>query len=516
MTPTRARARWLVPVGVLLVAAVLRLWELGTPHRLVFDEIYYVRDAVTQLAHGFPTDWPDDDPAFVDPAAFTDRASPIAHPPLGKWLIGLGILLFGAESAWGWRIAAALAGIATVATVMRLGWLMSRSLLVTAAAGLLLAVDGVHVALSRVSLLDGFLTALVALGALFIWHDQAGSGSLLRPRRGSALGPILWRRPWLLAAGLAFGAAAAVKWSGLYALAAFLLLVTVRDVILRRRFATRPALGSLCQAAVTGAVALPAALAAYLASWIGWILHPDAQGRSPDEPWWVSLWQWHAHSLSWHATLSAEHPYAARALGWPLALRPTVMYRSVAEQGDGCDWAGGCVATIGSFPNPLVTWGGVVALLLLAWAVVLVLWRAIRSRSSAALRHPVVWLAGFVLVGYLSGWLPWVLTLSRPAVFQFYSVVMTPFAALAFGLVLGEFAGLPPSGRGARLDLPRLFALAGIRLDDAPEAVRGRRIAVAIFVSAALLLGLLFFPLWSAVQMPEWFWRAHLWLPGWR
>ncbi|MEY4390538.1 MAG: hypothetical protein RLZZ400_281, partial [Actinomycetota bacterium] len=37
-------------VGLALVVAlgaVLRLWDLGYPHKLVFDETYYVKDAYT-------------------------------------------------------------------------------------------------------------------------------------------------------------------------------------------------------------------------------------------------------------------------------------------------------------------------------------------------------------------------------------------------------------------------------------------------------------------------------------
>lgn len=534
MTDSAASRRlWLVSAGVLLVAAVLRLWELGTPQRLVFDEIYYVRDAISQLAHGFPTDWPDDDPTFTDPAAFTDRAAPIAHPPLGKWLIGLGVVLFGAESAWGWRIASAVAGIATVALTMRLGWLMTRSLPVVAFAGLVLALDGVHVVLSRVGLLDGFLTLLVVLGALLVWKDQASGGALraARARAGSLsrLGPVLWRRPWLLAAGLTFGAAAAVKWSGLYPLAAFLLLITVRDFIVRRRIAERPVLGAARQALVTAVIALPAALIAYLATWIGWILHPSASGRAPGEPWWVSLWEWHTHTLIWHASLSADHPYRANPWSWPLALRPTGMYWHSEPEGPGCPEPAGCAAAISALPNPLVTWGGVLALLVLAWVVARALWLAARSpalpgrrlpdvrrrsavrRLPAPLREPAVWIAAFVLVGYLSGWLPWVFTASRSAVFQFYAVVLTPFAALALGLVLGVLVTMPPAA-SAQI----VFRTTGIRIDGSAEASLGRRISVVVFALAMLLLGLLFFPLWSAMLAPEWFWRAHLWLPGWR
>lgn len=564
------RLRWIAPVAVLALAAVLRLWALDRPDSLVFDELYYVRDAISQLAHGFTTSWPDDDPAFTNSGSFSDRPNSIAHPPLGKWLIGLGILLFSPDSGWGWRIAAALAGIATVGLTMRLGWLMSRSMWIACLAGLLLAVDGVNVVLSRVSLLDIFLTLLVLLGALFVWRDQASPPPRLR---NSGVGRIAWRRPWLLAAGLAFGAAAAVKWSGLYALAGFLVLITLRDWWLRRRARVRhPLAGAGLQALVTAGVALPAAFAAYLASWAGWIASPGAQERSPGEAWWVSLIRWHGDALSWHTGLSAPHPYQAHPLSWPLALRPTAMYEVSWGPDEGCRWASGCVAVISPLPNPLVTWGGVLALVLLLWAM---LWTVLRAGRMAALRGrwiaaaragrsapvgsldvpgsrlaasplaaPALWAAAFVLTGYLSGWLPWVLTFSRSAVFQFYAVVLTPFAALALALVLGAVAGLPPTPaphcavrRGTRIALPQrpaerfaslsarqdaraasrpsVLELAGIRLDPSPDSVRGRRMAVAIFAIAVLVLGVLFFPAWSGMPTAEWFWRLHVWLPGW-
>ncbi|MGK0716336.1 phospholipid carrier-dependent glycosyltransferase [Leucobacter sp. W1153] len=522
VSPRFQRASTLVAVlavlAVLTLAAVLRFWALGRPGSLVFDELYYVRDAVSQLAHGFPTTWPDDDPAFGGERAraFSDQASTIAHPPLGKWLIGLGVLLFGADSGWGWRSAIAVAGVATVGVTMRLGWLMTRNLWIACVAGFLLAIDGVHVVLTRVALLDGFLALFVVLGALFVWRDVCGPASQQLAQR------IAWRRPWLLAAGLTFGAAAAVKWSGLYPLAAFLVFIVVVDVWRRFRSGQPHSLArAALQALVTAAVALPAAALAYLASWWGWIASPTAQNREPGEPWWVSLAQWHGEALAWHSTLTAPHPYQSHPLTWPLGLRPTAMYEVNWVQRDGCPWPDGCVAAISPLPNLLVTWGGVAALLLLAWVLIRNVWiRARRPRVSGIAATgsdatswpdtgPLLAASAFLLVGYLSGWLPWILTLSRSAVFQFYAVVLTPFAALALALVLGAlWSRYRPGCAG-------LMALAGIRLDESQEGLQGRRISVAIFLIVALVVSLLFFPAWSGMPTADWFWRAHLWLPGW-
>jgi len=506
--------RWLVPVAVLAVAALLRFWALDRPGTLVFDELYYVRDAISQLAHGYPTVWPDDDPSMSGSRslAFTDAASNAVHPPLGKWLIGLGVLVFGPDSGWGWRSAVAAVGVATVGVTMRLGFLLSRSHLVAWFAGLLLAIDGVHVTLSRVALLDGFLTFFVVLGALLVWRDL----------RSRATNPSAWRRPWLLAAGLAFGAATAVKWSGLYPLAAFLVFVTVADVIARvREGSPRPVLRGALRAGATALLALPAAAVAYLASWTGWVVAAGGWERAAGEAWPLSLARYHARMLEWHGTLTAPHPYQSHPLEWPLALRPTAMYEAVWGRADGCGWES-CLSGITALPNPIVTWAGVIALGVLLWWLV----RDLRRGFPLGTPHLA---AAFVVTGYLSGWLPWVLTFSRSAVFQFYAVVLTPFAALALALVLGAIwqgsagaesrrggeGGEDAVSRQGHAGLADHTGHAGRAARIDPAELRGRRVAVACFLATATLLAVLFFPTWSGVPVAEWFWRAHLWLPGW-
>lgn len=498
----KQHVRWIAPLAILALAALLRFWALDQPDSLVFDELYYVRDAVSQLAHGYPTVWPDTNPEFGGERAqaFLAQASSIAHPPLGKWLIGLGLLCFGPDTGWGWRSAVAVAGVITVALTMRLGWLLTRSRWVTYLAGVLLALDGVHIVLTRVALLDGFLTMFVVLGAIFVVRDWQHTSGLS--------GRILWRRPWLFAAGLAFGAAAAVKWSGLYPLAAFLLLLTLGDV-LRRINRTRllraqglagsrwRAIGrSLAQGIITALIALPAAMLAYLASWIGWFITPGGQNRHPGEPWWESLWQWHIDAYAWHSTLSAPHPYQSHPLSWPLALRPTAMY---SERFDGL------VSAISPMPNALITWGGVCALLVLIWVVLGRLGFAIHRGVVSPLLGNTAAVSAVLLTGYLSGWLPWVLTTSRSAVFQFYAVVCTPFAAVALAVVLVAFARL-----GRRV-------LPGSKIGNVAtaQALQARRITVVMLLVLAFVLSLLFWPVWSGMPIPEWFYRAHRWLPGW-
>ena len=120
-TPARVRLWWWGgPALVTLLAAVLRIWNLGHPHALIFDETYYVKDAFSLFHLGFEGKWPEGANALFeagDTNVFLDQGSYVVHPPLGKWIIALGMMAFGAGDAWAWRITTALVGTAAVLLV---------------------------------------------------------------------------------------------------------------------------------------------------------------------------------------------------------------------------------------------------------------------------------------------------------------------------------------------------------------------------------------------------------------
>ena len=111
---------WGGPIAVTLLAAVLRLWNLGHPHSLVFDETYYVKDSWTLLHLGYEARWPAEADASFNAGqvdGYLTDGSYVVHPPLGKWIIAIGLAIFGAQDADGWRISTANAGILLVALV---------------------------------------------------------------------------------------------------------------------------------------------------------------------------------------------------------------------------------------------------------------------------------------------------------------------------------------------------------------------------------------------------------------
>ncbi|WP_308493453.1 dolichyl-phosphate-mannose--protein mannosyltransferase [Microbacterium terrisoli] len=493
----RRRIDVLAPVLVTLLAAVLRLWSLGHPHALVFDETYYVKDAWSQWNLGYSSEWPADaDKGFVagDTDTFLRGGSFVVHPPLAKWLIGLGMWIFGPASSTGWRIAAALAGTATVLLVYLLAKRLSNSTVLATVASGLLAIDGLGIVLSRVALLDIFLTMFSVLAFLFAVLDRQSHLRRLATRwrppgddatvRGLGdLGPVSWARPWLIAAGATAGAATAVKWSGLYVLAAIGLYAVISDALERRRMGVEAwTWGAARQGVASFVLLVPVAFAVYLASWIGWLVTAGGYDRQASTNPLQALWIYHQAIYAFHVGLTAPHGYASPAWQWPLLIRPTSMYWHQDKLGEaGCTWASGCVQSISSIPNPLIWWGGIAATVYLIIAFVL-------RRD---------WRLAVVLLGVGSAYVPWLLFPER-TIFQFYTIAMAPFLVIAVAFALRDIAGRDRHGQ---------VITGGRRLT-------GQRL-VWVYLAVVVLLSAFWYPVWVGMPVPYDFWLIHNWLPTW-
>ena len=203
LDPDWGRAiRWLAPLVITALAAVLRLIGVAHPHELAFDETYYVMDAWSLWTLGYDGTWGDGaNQAFPtgEDLPLSDQGAFIVHPPLGKWLIALGMAIGGPDDTVGWRISVAVLGTATVLLVYLVARRLTRSIAVATVAALLLAIDGLGIVMSRIALLDGPLTFFLLLGALFILYDRDRTIPVLeRPDPDSPdpmWGPVLWRRP---------------------------------------------------------------------------------------------------------------------------------------------------------------------------------------------------------------------------------------------------------------------------------------------------------------------------------
>ncbi|WP_214104432.1 dolichyl-phosphate-mannose--protein mannosyltransferase [Acrocarpospora catenulata] len=463
---------WLGPLLVTAFGAFLRLRDLGTPHAVVFDETYYARNAYSLITYGVErTSVKDPDALMMNGGTgvfsscpqVSDCAEYVVHPPLGKWLIGLGELIFGVNP-FGWRIAAAVIGSLTILILARVALRMTRSVLLGSLAGFLLALDGLHFTLSRIAILDIFLTFWIVAGFACLVTDRDRTRERLADWRESAgseeLGPRLGLRPWRLAGGLCLGAGLATKWTAIFFIVAFTVMVLVWDAGARRAVGLRrPYLG-------TGKLDLPLSAAwlvvvpgvVYVASFAGWFASSLGYGRN-----WAqatahgpaffvidSVRSWFGYqtaALSFHTGLEATHDWMSEPWQWPLLQRPVAFYYA-SPTGCGADSCSAAVLNVGT---PVIWYGGLLALIaMVAW------YTAVRD-----------WRAGAVLLGYAVGWLPWFYfaLADNRTMFQFYALPMVPFMILALvlagGLLIGR-ADAPPGRRAVGAAVVGLFALCAL------------------------------------------------------
>ena len=472
--PTDRRRALLIAAVLGGIALWMRLWRLSYPPDLIFDEAYYPVHAQDMLELG---------------SEYNRGYDYIVHPPLGKWLIGLGEIVFG-NTPLGWRVPSAIAGTICVLLLFWIARRMTGSSYLGAIAGLLLATDGFSFVLGRTGLLDIFLPmfVLAGLAALLIDRDQVRT-RLAAMLEGGALpeSPRLGLRNWRMTAGLLLGAACAVKWSGIWFLAAFAIASVLWDRGALRaagiRRPTRVGVRRVLPGALGALAVLP--VVTYLASFAGWFATESSQGRhwaaqNPDTAFGFvpdalrSLWHQHAQWLTFHNGLSSDHPWESNPWSWLVTGRPILLWN---PQGI-ADEAGGQIVRYELLVGTPVLWFAFApAALWLIWLLV--------SRLD--------WRAGVVLGGIAAGWLSWFINLER-TMFLFYMAPAVPFFILAVTLTLGSVLG---------------------RQGDSVLRRRIGLVAVSLYVGLVILNFIWLHPILVGSPLPEVEWRARMMFRSW-
>ncbi|QXJ24339.1 phospholipid carrier-dependent glycosyltransferase [Actinomadura graeca] len=535
--PGSALLGWLGPLLVTAFAGYLRFYRLGSPKAVVFDETYYAKDALALWKFGWEHNTVDnaDKLLIADRHAdiWSDGPSFVAHPPMGKWMIAIGEWMFGA-TPFGWRFMPALVGTLSVLILCRVARRMTGSTLLGCAAGLLLALDGLQFVTSRAALLDIFVMFWVLAGFACLVNDRERSRRVLAEKieAGSLAargrnGPFL-AHGWRYGAGVCLGLACATKWTGVFYIAAFGLMVVLWDYGARRAAAVRrPLTGTLLLEAGPAFVQLVVvALAAYLASWWGWIFKPGGWGRgeASGNPLWrpfeamPKLWHYHKEMWHFHTGLDAKHPYQSWPWDWPILRRPVAFFYTEPKGGCG---AARCSREILGIGTPALWWGALAALI-----GVLFIWLVLRD-----------WRAGAILVGFLAGWLTWFPSaFADRTMFLFYATPMIPFMVLGIVLVLGYLVGPAPAAAvGAHApSVPRAASADdgyGYAFDEygpgggasavrpPPPAAGMRRVVGAAAAGAFLLVVLAnfayFYPILAAQTLSYDDWHARIWFGTW-
>ncbi|NDF93007.1 MAG: phospholipid carrier-dependent glycosyltransferase [Actinobacteria bacterium] len=347
---------------ILLFAAITRFANLGRPNELVFDEVYYVDGARDFLAYGVENQ--------------SGEAEFVVHPPLGKWLIAIGIQIFG-DNPFGWRFSAALFGLASVALIYFITQSLFKSNFLSLSATALISFDGLHLVMSRTALLDIFLSFFILLTFYLVIKEK------------------YWQ------AGITIGLALATKWNALYLLLAlilFLLFYKRRYVKTAFQFTVLP-------------------VSTYLISWSGWFLSDIGWKRDSGNNSLISLIDYHREMLDFHTNLKTDHPYEASPWNWLILGRPTSFFYATPKQ---CGEPS-CSQEVLAMGTPMLWWLGFLS-------IFITLGYFIYRRELSA---------GLILLFLFANYLPWIAFPERTT-FYFYSIAFEPYLILTLIYVMSK------------------------------------------------------------------------------
>jgi dolichyl-phosphate-mannose-protein mannosyltransferase len=464
------RADTLILTALVAVAAATRLWHLGHPAEIVFDEVHFVAQA-RHYIRGEP---------FLDP-----------HPPLAKLVIAAGIVLFG-DHPWSWRIGNAMLGILLVALTYMLGRRMFASRPAAALAGAFVICDGMYLVDSRIAVIDIVYLTFAAWSYLLLFRFAESQSEGDRRRTLAAMGVTL---------GLCVG-------SKLYVPAVTFLLCVGFMVyfIVRTEHTAAP---SERNRRIAGAMVMVGALGAIC--YIAVFLPHYALG------WWrgiADLFQYYKDVIWYEKSVaSATHPYASPWWSWPLMLRPIAYWQNFPPQGK--------VATIWGGGNPLLWWGALTAITI----------TAVRALERP---RPVRAFLVFGYLGYLVIWMPVGRTLFlyhyMPSIYMGYLALaaiiadawmgeaeMWECAALVLTMVPAAMLGLGGWAGGMAGGLLVMFAGYLIAAELLPGAEHPRwapRLVAGAFLAAAAVLFVYYFPVWTAIPIERAGYYARMWLKG--
>lgn len=287
-------------IDILFIAAFLRFYNLAFPSTYIFDEVYHAFTSREYLHNHIEAwEWWTTPPEGV--------AYEWTHPPLAKYGMVIGMLLFG-ENSFGWRVGSATAGVISILGLYLLVFALTKNKTLSLLSAFLVSLEGLHISQSRIAMNDIYMLAFL------IWAFYAAVKSR-------------WK-----SAAVLFGLSLASKWSAVYG------LVPLALIYLREPFSLRHLLASLRYLLITTFV--------YLLTFTPFILAPHN---------WAQLVELHRQMWYYHTHLVATHAYQSTPREWIFAVRPVWYY--VKYLGDN-------IENIYAQANPLVLWLGLVALIL--------------------------------------------------------------------------------------------------------------------------------------------------------
>ncbi len=300
-----------------------------------FDEIYHARTAYEFIHHLSVYEW--------------------THPPLGKVLIGIGILIFGMVP-FGWRIVGTVFGIMMIPVIYVFAKRMMKRSWLALAVCLLFTFDFMHFAQTRIATIDVYVTFFIMLMYYFMYKYYKLSFNDT---------PLLKTFIPLGLSGIFFGLAVASKWTGLYAGAglAVIFFYTIYERYAEYRYAMRTPNGktgifehrkviasfknnTIATLAFCVVFFIIIPIIIYTLSYIPYLNTPSGNGLRTIIDNADSMFTYHSKTVA-----DSTHPYSSHWFEWPIMYRPIWYFSNTLDNG--------LKQGISSFGNPAVWWLGI-------------------------------------------------------------------------------------------------------------------------------------------------------------
>lgn len=331
------------------------------------------------------------------------------HPPLGKELIAVGVLIFG-MCPFGWRFMGTLFGVLMVPIIYNFSKKFFKETWISIVTTILFTFDFMHFVQTRISTIDVYVTLFIMLSYFFMYcytrlsfYDTKLSKTLIP----------------LGLCGFSMGLSWASKWTGIYS-AIGLAIIFFAQMIRRFReyiYATKHPQGKTGNISHQDVVnnfhkkliitllwccvffiVVPAVI--YILSYIPF---NDGTDRTLIQ----KVIEAQKTMYNYHSNLNATHPYSSKWYQWPIMYRPIWYYSGVVSDT--------VREGISAFGNPLVWWAGIPAF-------VFMLYRMFVKKDRKA---------AFLSVGYLSQYAPW-FKVTR-VVFIYHYFPSVPFVTVMVG-----------------------------------------------------------------------------------
>jgi dolichyl-phosphate-mannose--protein O-mannosyl transferase len=374
---------------IFAIALPFFLAGIGNLARLYYDEGYYVPAARAFLANA-----PNPNPEA---------------PPLGKLLVAVGLKIVG-DNPLGWRIASAVCGSLTLVAVFYWCYLLSGSYRIACIAAALTFFNNFLFVMSRVAMMDVFLVFFV------LWGLVAYTAALeldLEPAR---------RRYLVVLSGISIGLAGACKWNAVdtlavLLLASFALFWISESPVTRRSTSVVRYAGNIRQIGIPTLI-----LALFVAPIISYSLTFWPLCRSLHLPFGMhQLVAMNVFIWRFHVEVPGNRYIASAWFSWPFNVHPQ---RALSY-------------LVG---NPVVMWGGVVALLFCFRRF----WKFLGVSE------------GLVVLLYVANLLQWAVTPARSTFYYYYYP-----AAMVLGVAIAlALQNLPRRVFGVRISLLVVMAAA--------------------------------------------------------